>query len=431
MVGYGGRATNDEKVIGDHAWRLLRSFNFDPKELRGIGIQIQKLESPSGNAGVYPGQAMLSFKAAAESSKKADNSAPPEILIQPPSSQDIDDVDVPMEDVELTKPFVAVPVDLPAFSQVDMSVFNALPADVRQELENEYQRRSVSPNRAGPAPVYPPPATPLAPPPARRPALAPQFPQRPQRLAVRATNFKRVARQLAPRNRPSVSPYKSWLFNKPKRRAGQAKVSEATLREYGFDPEVFSMLPPNVQHEQLAMVRIIKAKGSIPSPPSQRKELKPRKRKPIPPHLLWRAPAPKARWVHPPILRQQGKTKTEKLFFTEADDIQGVLEKWVNTYRRWPPKGEDVEFFTKYLLESVDGRKHTDVGVARAVAIMKWWLVLLRRHWGGSELIEEEDQIDPSEIDPVGEAWWQTFRDVKEKMDVVARKKFGGRLSLK
>jgi DNA repair protein REV1 len=119
------------------------------------------------------------------------------------------------------------------------------------------------------------------------------------------------------------------------------------------------------------------------------------------------------------------------LSFTETDDIQNVLEKWVNSYRRWAPKQEDVAFFTKYLLESVDGRKHTDMGVERAVAIMKWWLVLLRRHWGGSELIEEEDHIDPSEVDPVGQAWWQAFRDVKEKMDVVARRKFGGQLSLK
>ena len=369
---------------------------------------------------------MLPFKSGAEGSSRAEFATAPEILVQPPSSLGIGDMpDVMMEDIEPAKPSVPVPVDLPGFSQVDMSVFNELPVDVRRELEIEYQRLSVSPNKVGPAPACPPPAL--------NPALAPPgiFPQRPQRFTVRGTNFKRIARQLAPRNRPSVSPHKSWLFNKPKRRAGEAKVSEATLQEYGFDPEVFSMLPPNVQHEQLAMARIIKARGSIPSPPSQQKELKPRKRKPIPPHLLWRAPAPKARWVHPPILRQQGKTKKEKLFFTETDDIQGVLEKWLNTYRRWAPKKEDTEFFTKYLLESVDGRKHTDVGVARAVAIMKWWLVLLRRHWGGSELIEEEDHIDPSEIDPVGQAWWQAFRDVKEKMDVVARKKFGGSLSLK
>jgi DNA repair protein REV1 len=372
---------------------------------------------------------MLLFRPAVECSKKIEGTTAPEIFIQPPSSQGVgDDPDVSMVNNEPTKASVTTPVDLPAFSQVDMSVFNALPVDVRQELENEYQRRSASPSKASPAPVYRSPAP--VPPPVRRSAPAP-FAQRPQRVAFNPTNLRRIAGQLAPRNRPTVSPHKSWLLNKPKRRAGEAKVSEAALREYGFDPEVFSALPPNVQHEQLAMVRIIKARGAIPSPPSQRKVLKPRKRKPIPPHLLWRAPAPKARWVHPPILRQQGKTKKEKLSFTETDDILGVLEKWVNTYRRWAPKQEDVDFLTKYLLEAVDGRKYTDVSVMRAVAIMKWWMVLLRRYWGGSELIEEEDMIDPSETDPVGEAWWKTFRSVKEKMDVVARKKFGGQLSLK
>ena len=44
LIAPGGRATSDEKVIGEHAWRMLKSFNFDPKELRGISIQIQKLE---------------------------------------------------------------------------------------------------------------------------------------------------------------------------------------------------------------------------------------------------------------------------------------------------------------------------------------------------------------------------------------------------
>lgn len=207
-------------------------------------------------------------------------------------------------------------------------------------------------------------------------------------------------------------------------------MSDAALRELNIDPEVFRMLPPNLQHEQLTMLRIIKVKGAIPSPP-QRKVLKPRKRKPIPEHLLWRAPAPRARFVEPPILRQQGKEKKEKFFLTETADIQKALEGWVNVYRRWAPKPKDIDFFTKYLVKSVDGRKYTDVGVQRAVAIMKWWLVLLRRYWGGSEFQDDEDHMDQSQGDPVGEAWWRTFREVKEKMDAVARKKFGGQLSLR
>ena len=61
LVGQGGKAVNDERTIGDHAWRLLKSFNFDPKELRGIGIQIQKLEWSKASSTAPPGQAVLSF----------------------------------------------------------------------------------------------------------------------------------------------------------------------------------------------------------------------------------------------------------------------------------------------------------------------------------------------------------------------------------
>jgi len=62
-----------------------------------------------------------------------------------------------------------------------------------------------------------------------------------------------------------------------------------------------------------------------------------------------------------------------------------------------------VEFFTTYLERTVDGRAYSDVIMQRAVAIMKWWLVLLRRYWGGSEYVEYEDGVDPSQGDLVGE----------------------------
>ena len=41
--------------------------------------------------------------------------------------------------------------DLPSFSQVDMSVLEALPRELRGELENEYKRRSASPFVSGAA----------------------------------------------------------------------------------------------------------------------------------------------------------------------------------------------------------------------------------------------------------------------------------------
>lgn len=37
----GSKPTSDPTAISIHAWRLLKSFNFDPKELRGIGITVR------------------------------------------------------------------------------------------------------------------------------------------------------------------------------------------------------------------------------------------------------------------------------------------------------------------------------------------------------------------------------------------------------
>ncbi|RDB19284.1 DNA repair protein rev1 [Hypsizygus marmoreus] len=427
LIGAGGRATNDERVIGEHAWRMLRSFNFDPKELRGIGIQIQRLEHPTAQKNLQPGQAMLQFRRV-ESPKKAgppppaDNKRGPQIFVCPPS------VGAPeaLPNQSPTKPTVVV--DLPTFSQVDMDVFNALPADVRKELEDEYKRRSASPSRAGG------PAAPAQPIPAARPAAAPNI--FPKKITVKGTNFKRIARQLRPNNPAVISPQKNYAWQKSilmkkKGRAGASKLSDAALRDLDIDPEVFRMLPPALQHEQLARLRILKERGSLPDSPTQRQVLKPRKRKPIPEHLLWRAPAPRARFVAPPILRQQLEKPKKKLLFTETDDIQRAIEGWVHAYRRWVPKEKDIEFFTKYLVTAVDGKTHGDASVERAVAVLKWWLVLLRRYWGGSEYVDDEGYMDPSPGDPVGEAWWKTFREVKAKMDAVFNDKFGGKLSLR
>ncbi|KAG6819804.1 hypothetical protein H0H93_008499 [Arthromyces matolae] len=405
LIGPAGRATSDDRVIGEHANRILRSFNFDPKELRGIGIQIQKLEKPSSGPEVQQG--MLPFKRILSPQKPVRPRArarAPTISVHPPS----DDVQALSAAQSPSKNAV----DLPNFSQVDKEVFHALPDDVRKELEEEYQRRSRSP--AGPPPLHVP---------ARKNIF-------PEKSKTKGNDYSRIVRQQRPQNRPFISPSKGPLFKK-KARAGASKLSDAALHALNIDPTVFRDLPPNVQHEQLAMLRLIEKHGKIPSPPSQRKILKPRKRKPIPPHLIWIAPPPRARFVAPPILRQQGKEKSEKLLLTETPDIQNAIELWVTTYKKWVPKEKDIEFFTKYLVATVDGTVHGDHGIERGIAIMKWWLVLLRRYWGGYEYVEEDEEMQLTPGNPVGEAWWKIFREIKAKMDDVARKKFGGCLSLK
>lgn len=394
---------------------------------------MQKLETNSGSSDTSVGHAVLPFKAQPQppinhakgsTGTSKDILHKPEIVVQPPS---IDDPVNP-----------SLAFDLPSFSQVDMSVLEALPRELREELENEYRRRSTSPFvSGGPAGSHQVTAAAAAPVPVQQPlnnkinrqSVGPSvFPQKPKS----ETNYKRITRQLAPRSRATVSPTKSTLYAwaLPKTKKTRVSISEAKLKDLGLDPEVFAVLPIKVQREQLVMARLIKAKGSLPEPPAERKILKAPKAQLPPGFVTYRAPNPKAKHIQPPFLRQQGKTKNEKLYFTETDDIQRIVETWLTTYRHWTPKEKDVDFLSKYLLQSVDRSKATDVGVERAIAVMKWWLVLSRRFWPASEYLEEEDLVS-SQRDPVGEAWWDAFRRVKDGMDAIARRRFGGKLSLR
>ncbi|KAF8884479.1 hypothetical protein BD779DRAFT_1536645 [Infundibulicybe gibba] len=408
-----GRPTRDKHIIGEHAWRLLKSFHFDSKELRGIGLQIQKLESSTTSVQQQHGQAVIPFARVGDPSKATGSSTVlPEVAMRPPSEttggENLPQDNGPPKISEMA-------IDLPSFSQVDMSVFHALPPDVRSELEAEYKRRSTSPFvEVAPQAVQPKP-------PLHGVANGPQiFPRN-----NRPPNFRGTSKQPGTRGRYNISPLRRLLFQK--KAAPVVRITDAKLREFGIDPTVFAALPVKVQREQLTMARIIKEKGYLPEPPAERKVIKPRKY--IPPPGLWRAPAPKARFRPPALLRQQGKEKREKLYFVETADIQNVIEKWVNSYRNWAPKAKDIQYFTKYLVESVDSSRSAHSGIETAIATLKWWLVLLRRYWGGSEMIEED--VSPSQLDPIGEAWWKAFREVKAAMDVIARKKFGGQLSLK
>ncbi|KAK0218760.1 hypothetical protein IW262DRAFT_1387303 [Armillaria fumosa] len=401
-----GRATNDERVIGDHAWRMLRSFNFDPKELRGIGIQIQKLESK--DAAVNPGQKTLPFLVASRDV--------PRSVEQPPPP-----VEPPLQEARPSVPSW----DLPSFSQVDKSVYDALPEDVRGELDQEYKRRSESPFVPPPPGRYPVPYARSVP----APSFFPQLKRMPN------VNVKRITQQLAPRNRPvySSNNQKSSFFGKRMGMGTTAKfrMTDDDLRKFDIDPDVFFVLPKNVQREQLTRARLLKLEGGIPEVSDEHKSLRPRKRL-FSLDGIYRAPPPQAKYREGPILRQRGKEKGEKLSFTEADDIQNIIEVWVGQFTNRPPNKKDVEFFSRFLVRSVEC---DDVGVGRAVAIVKWWLVLLRRDWRDFEHETSEPDEDDSEEThtrrAIAEVWWKTFREVKEEMDVVARRKFGGKLSLR
>lgn len=430
----------------------MKSFDFDPKELRGIGIQIQKLEKSTDGDQAEQGQSVLPFKPVTSPTKPAiqpekpqpaNSSQDVQIIVNPPTQDDHDsDIEI-IENPNKIETSNHLTVDLPSFSQVDMTVFDALPNDLREELQTEYERRSRSRSITPGMPANP----------RSRSTSIFQAPRPKFKLPPKDSmkNVKRITQQLAPRSRSSISPSKTKLFSKPSPAAGpsagagpsKVAVSESELKKLKIDPEVFAMLPVDVQQEQLSMARQ-KTKNAWTSIfPPQRKATKPsskgkgkgkKRRSSSPAVIVPPPPLPQAKYIEPPMLKQQGKTKDERLYFHETGDIQQVIESWVTGFREYPPNQKDVDYFAKFLVHCVDSGRSTDTGLERAIDVVKWWLVLLRRYfsmWEDSPPLESIDLGGQITSEVVGRAWWKAFKEVKEKMDIMARKKFGGRLSLK
>ncbi|KAG2354376.1 hypothetical protein BDR07DRAFT_1548628 [Suillus spraguei] len=324
-----GRATSDPKDIGEHAWSLL-------------GIQIQKLDTPSPPDATDPGQVKLPFQARSSKTNVQDNTEQgaipmPMIITEHPSPED------PLQNQ--AGPSRPLPtLDLPSFSQVDKDVFDALPDDVRKELEVEYQRRSRSP----------------------MPPEQPSHNVRPK-IMVKGVNVKRITQQLAPKNRTSVSPRKNTLFAK-REVPSYMRVSDAELRKLDIDPDVFAALPVDLQREQVIMARHARSGNLL----QERKIIKASSRAHL--RLIARNPLLRLSTRSLLFLKQQGKQPGEKLYFTETGDVQTIIESWVKGFTKYPPKQKDVDYFSKFLVRNVE---LADTGMEKTIAVMKWWLILI------------------------------------------------------
>ena len=436
LLGPDGRATADDSVIGESAWRLLKGLHFDPKELRGIGIHVQKLERIADvvqRAPVSGGQATLPFQNTGgtitdnHATSQRANLPQPTVVIDPPS-QDAGLQDLPSSggDNRYLKPYAAE-VSLPNFSQVDPSFLAALPVDLRAELEQEYARADIGHPVAGPSRhVNALSATDQSPPSVSRKSGE----KAPADLA-------RITRQLAPRSRPSFSPNKTLHPLFVKRTAPVTLgVRPAELRLLNIDPEVWAGLPIDLQREQLAALRAANVgtgmaiKASMSTQAKQERILKRWRARQRSPSVGIRGQRHQifAQALELPRLKQRGKSKSEELRVSETEDIQAVIGQWVKGFEDEGPRQGDVEYFGKFLARCVE----TDVGAERGISALKWWRVLLRQRWAdvqGPRKIADKPR-DP-ETREVGREWWNAFWEVKTRMDGVIRKRFGGCLSLK
>jgi DNA repair protein REV1 len=436
LVGPDGRATSDPRVIGSLSWRLLRMLGIPPYELRGISIQIQKLDA---HTGPEPGQVRLPFRPAPNPTT-AGSSVGPAPKARAPSSEP-----VPAQP-EPKGPTAGA--DLPSFSQVDMSIFEALPEDIRKELEAEYRRRSEpTPNKPEPSVDTIPRANFAIP--VRggrndrlRDRGAGAVSSRSRRGSFGRDQARRAASVLRPRGRGrgrgdgGGGPSRVGLLAFPLAPAPMVQVKPGELAELGIDAEVFFALPVRIQREQLtaargARVRVSQQPVRPSSPLRPLKRLEGKWAPPQGPHeYIPPPPPPRARFAEAerPGLRR-GDAETSPA--VDGADVRRVVRVWVERFVRHVPHAEDVALVGGYLVRCVA----TDVGALRAVGVMRWWGALLRRRWAVWEHADERDEEpEPGEdirAEVVGMAWWRVYREVGDNLNEVVRKRFGGSLKFR
>ena len=154
-----GVATNDAAALTKDAIAMMRSFGFSPGELRGIGIQMQKLEAiKSGIDGQAEGsQRRLQFKAGPTLKATADGTkekrAGDEITddVKTPQKMRVRDVNQPsvnLQPVTATtptrKPLNVFGTQFVLPTQVDPKVLSELPEDIRAKL-TKHVRPTIEP----------------------------------------------------------------------------------------------------------------------------------------------------------------------------------------------------------------------------------------------------------------------------------------------
>ncbi|KAF4972185.1 hypothetical protein FZEAL_9647 [Fusarium zealandicum] len=414
-----GVATNDYRVIGKEAVTILRSFKFSPGDLRGLGVQMTKLEPIKANAAAPDGsQKKLAFNAftkpsparRSSSTEQIDESISPEKPRGTPSREVHLD---PIADDPLTPrkqrihPAMALtkasqddskaktPLNISGTqfiipSNADPAILAELPSDIRSKLMAQKSRfadvRANSPasrsRSQSPVPFD-----------ALLSQVDPEvFNALPDDMKAEVlATYGRKPRQTTPHQSPrkdrSIQPRKPTtptkrggargLFGKGQRQrdahAGLLQTNFRALNSIGdgfeedieeLDPEFLSELPEDVRKEVIADHRRRKlAQRTMLDAPSRKNHT------PDPEGLL---PGGQRRIQFAAV---PSKVTFASSGVSSTQEIKDMLDAWhAETQREGPHRG-DVEVLEKFLVRVIQEERDLE----KATKLVKWLNVLVEQ----------------------------------------------------
>ncbi|WWD17305.1 hypothetical protein CI109_101745 [Kwoniella shandongensis] len=488
--GGGGGPTDDPEILGQESVKLLRAMRLDPAELRGVGIQVTKLDSEKEKKEEREaGQGVLSFarKWGTTAVKRSETPSVPHkeetlpvarateealsiVHVHKPETKttvtDVQDdqarsVSPLMEEAAQAEPTAVTILDPDSASgsdEIDPDFLAALPPELQLEVKRDHaqslarQKRDTSratserPNAsAGPSTT---------------------------RAGTRATTTSpakstmheaaHITRQLRPKTKTQMKA--SALAERPlfgawaKAQAheevvdltgpssgeggvereligGMYEVTE--LRELGIDPEVFGALPDEMRKEivdeerRKARQRRILRRPAMVGDRSRSREQSAMSVSPTKSSRAGSVPPPPGAGLGPRIVINRPKPPS-LLNATDIEDVKGTIEKWIESRNGKGPAGRDAGKVLTYLKKCV-GDQGGVGGVERAVEVLMWMRLLLRERWKGQEKEhnrEEEEEEGSGAGAGAGSEWWSVWRGFRDEIDKICEEGFGAGLRI-
>ncbi|KAK4205306.1 putative DNA repair protein REV1 [Triangularia verruculosa] len=418
-----GVATHSAEVIGKEAVGILRFFKFSPGDLRGIGVQMTKLEPIKQSAAPEGRQKRLNFGHVAaqpaprkEREQIEDDHAPYQ-LKRSSSGHEVEHDPITEDPLTPKKPKVHPALALAKAnaadekantplnvrgtqfilpSQVDPTVLAELPQDIRSKLIAQAKKLPSAASSRAASPAKPRSESPAISediPPDVDPEVWAALPE-----DMKAEIWTQYGGRPQPKGRPPSrqtvlpqSPRKNRIINHPQQRhspskrgtgvqktlfgRGKGKQPATTagtrLLQTNFvpanntipdlDPEFLAALPEDVRKEVEADHRYRKARLAFPP-----------KRPPPPPvkGYVIKVPPPKVPFTKPAKLSFTQSTSGK---VTDLAEVKKMVRAWHEMSRDEGPHETDVEVFGKYVKRVVTEEKDME----KARLLVKWlgWLV--------------------------------------------------------
>ena len=415
-----GVPTNDKDIISREAISILRGFGFSPGELRGLGVQMQRLEPLKGTieSPQDSSQKRLQFKT---------STAPSPKHTLPRDDTNVDDIDSPQKpkvppgphpaatfskDISPSgkprRPLNTLGTQFVMPTQVDPQVLAELPSDIRskllpkqsnKKLEETRDQTSAARSRSG-TPTLPPDIipshsqldpeilgalpddvraeilafyhkSPHKPSAQAAQALLPQSPRktRTTKLPKKLTTPTKKRTGLLSRTKNSTSSFstltQSNFVSNPRPSSSKLPPDEPPT---DIPSDFLAALPPDIRRELLAQARRdrLQKKGGIDFTTSSK-----RKRPAYNNQVQQQQPPSGQRTLTLPP-QPPKPTFTAKKFST-LPELREAVRAWVEEFREEGPYGEDVGALVGYLERVV--REEGDMD--KAVGVGRWleWVV--------------------------------------------------------